>query len=169
MVILRHNFNLKNMKKILLFFVVVSMGLISCSSDDNSGEMNANLTVTIDGERKVFNTIVVDAYDNPEGEFSFRSVTATINNDPTELITFSISNFSKGSGAMQDIQYILNGGSYSLMSNEANFSSVVEESKEGRMKGVFTGALTKIDFVDNEFETIKVTLTEGSFDINYKK
>lgn len=156
------------MNKIFMFVVLLGFGLVSCSSDDNSGNngSKSELTVTIDGVEKVFNTIQVqiETLYNPP----IKRVSASIDNNPSEYIIFRIHDGDIGVGALEYFEYTDNGESFSNNREESFLNSVLEVHEEGKLKGTFSGEL--YNYINNSTEeTKKVKLTNGSFTITYKK
>lgn len=159
--------NIEKMKKLFLFVAVTTLGLMtSCSSDDNkggNGSGSAELKVTIDGVAKTFNTIVVNEESYTDGGETYveLEITATINNDPSEMIVFSLDEGDLGASAIWTFYYIKNGESY----YHYNLSSVVQTNSNKKLKGTFSGSVAK--WSNEDQQNIYVQLTNGSFDISY--
>ena len=146
----------------------------SCSDDDSSSNNNDNnnngnnteiggtLTVTIDGAQKVFNTVIVnqELIDND----NFLTVTASINNSTSEIITFYVYENNLGADKANGFKYKLNNKEFDSMGiNEDDFSitSIVEINSNNRLKGTFSGRL-----ITNGYEV--ANFTNGTFDITFK-
>ncbi len=159
------------MKKIFLFVAALTLSLTSCSSDDNSGGNGGNgnsvLKVTINGVQKTFNSVVVnkntETYDG-ETWVELR-VTATINNDPSEMITFYVDEGDVGAYTIWSFEYSKDATSFSTNGGDITFSSVVQTNSNGKLKGTFTGSLSSWSNQNQEYTYI--TTTNGSFDISY--
>lgn len=160
------------MKKLLLFVAVATLGLTtSCSSDDDGGGNggSSELKVTIDGVQKTFNTIVVDkeTFTDVGGDSWIElTVTATINNDPSEMITFYVDEGDTGAYAIWSFDYTKNGVNYSTWQGGSTFSSVVQTNSNGKLKGTFTGSLLG-DWSNENQEYTTIQTTNGSFNISY--
>lgn len=147
------------------------MSLISCSSDDNSGGNsggNSELKVTIDGVQKTFNTIVVNEV-HYEDWASDLEITATIDNNPSEMIIFSLEEGSLGASAIWGFRYTKSGTTYdygySNHEESTSISSVINTNSNKKIKGNFEAVLAS--GFDENGNLIKVILTNGSFDISY--
>lgn len=151
------------MKKIFLFVAALTLSLTSCSSDDNSGGNggggNSELKVTIDGVQKTFNTVVVNKH--VEDGWTELAVTATIDNDSSEIITFRVDEGEVGADAIWDFRYTKNGDYHWATS----FSAVVQTNTNKKIKGTFMASVYST--YDEEGQPIMVNLTNGSFDISY--
>lgn len=149
------------MKKIFLFVVALAFitGISSCSSDD--GMRNSVLKVTIDGEEKTFNVIVNKLEgSNEEGDSWVEiEVTATINNDPTEMLVFGVDEGELGSHVIWYFGYENDGIEYY---DDTGINYVVEINENGRLKGAFVGIIAG---EDNEGNPVEVVFTNGTFDI----
>lgn len=148
------------MKKLFLFIAMLAIGFSSCSSDD--GNKRSELKVTIDGVQKTFNTIVVNKENGSyEGETWVEiGITATINNDPTEMIMFGVDEGELGGLAVWGFEYEKNGVDYD--DDDDNVSSVVEINSNGMLKGTFAGTISGND---DEGNPVEVHFTDGSFKI----
>jgi hypothetical protein len=163
------------MKKIFLFVAALTLSLTSCSSDDNSGGNggggNSELKVTIDGAQKTFNTIVVNEnIETYDGEtWTELIVTATINNNPSEVFIFNLDLGDVGADAIWYFTYKKDGEEYISWNQWANISSVVQTNNNKKIKGTFTGKLAYNYWDDNSQQEVvkEVNLTNGSFDISY--
>lgn len=155
------------MRKIFLFTAVLALGLTSCSSDDNSGGNggggNSELKVTIDGVQKTFNTVVVNKH--VEDGWTELAVTATIDNDSSEIITFRVDEGEVGAYTIWSFEYSKDATSFSTNGGDITFSSVVQTNSNGKLKGTFTGSLSSWSNQNQEYTYI--TTTNGSFDISY--
>lgn len=156
------------MNKIFMFVVLLGFGFVSCSSDDNSGDNGSKsvLTVTIDGVEKVFNTVQVQV--ETEYDSAVKRVSASIDNNPSEYITFRIYDADKGVGALKSFGYTDNGEYFSNNRDGSFLNSILEVHEGGKLKGTFSGELDNYNYNSTE-ETKKVKLTNGSFTITYKK
>ncbi len=151
------------MKKIFLFVAALTLSLTSCSSDDNSGGNggggNSELKVTIDGVQKTFNTVVVNR--QVQDGWTELTVTATIDNNPAEIITFNVDEGEVGSDVIWNFDYTKNGEHHWA----TNFSAVVQTNANKKLKGTFMASVYST--YDEEGQPIMVNLTNGSFDISY--
>ncbi len=160
------------MKKLFLFVAALTLSLTSCSSDDDKGGNgggggNSELKVTIDGVQKIFNTIDVNVYDQEDG-YGNRTITASIDNNPSEIIVFSIVKGDTGSDALYNFKYEKNGTEY-RPNNGGFLTSIAQTNSNGRLKGTFIGKLIYRDYDYENWEEVieEIELTNGSFDISY--
>lgn|SRR5690554_4426782 len=157
------------MKRLFLFVAVATLGLMtSCSSDDNkggNGSGNSTLKVTIDGDVKTFNTIVVNEEVWDE-DYTELQVSATINSNPTEYIAFNLQKGKTGTSAVTSFYYVKDGAEYN--SYYGNLSVFVETNSNGKLKGTFSGSVGMYIYDENwDSELVTIPLTNGSFDISY--
>lgn len=161
------------MKKLFLFVAALTLSLTSCSSDDNNGGGegqigNSELKVTIDGVQKTFNTIDVNEIegDNDYGELN---ITASIDNNPSEIIRFTVQKAVTGSNVLYGFVYVKNGKEYDPHYGENSFlTSIVQTNSNDKLKGTFIGKLGHFYYDSNgNFLTEEIELTDGSFDISY--
>lgn len=159
------------MKKLIYFLMVTLVTVFtfsSCSNDDDSGSIenpkNSYLKVTIDGNEKTFNTIVVNKriveYTGSINE-TVLDVTASINNDPTEKITFTVEDGQVGSEALwNNFEYYFNDKVYYNQSYQEQ-SYIISKNSENKLEGTFRAKL-----YDNQGVNFK-DLTKGEFKIKY--
>lgn len=149
------------MKKIFLFLAAASLSLASCSSDDG-GSSNGGDSVTfkVNGVEKTFNTVQVEEVVWDEGtpdEFSQIEVTASMNNSPTEFVTFSVEPDGVGADALYDFRYTAAGDQFYSYDS---FVSIVQTNTGSKLRGTFSGTL-------NSGGEATKTITEGEFNISY--
>lgn len=152
------------MKHLLLFAVVLST-ILSCSSDDDksgNNSTNSELKVTIDGVQKTFNKIYVNEIVEDGNGPSILQVSATINDDPSEIITFDIYKGEIGSDRISYFYYTKNGVLHIPFNGENTyFSSVTQINDNGRIKSSFSGILQA------NVNGAELSFTNGSLDIYY--
>lgn len=166
------------MKRLFLFVTALTLSLTSCSSDDDKGGNenengnveNSELRVTIDGVQKTFNTIVVNEEHYEEEHWaSDLEITATIDNNPSEMIILSLEEGSLGASAIWGFWYTKSGttysNGYSSSEESTSISSVISTNSNKKIKGTFEAVLAS--GFDENGNLIKVVLTDGSFDISY--
>ncbi len=159
------------MKKFLLP-IVATLLFVSCSSDDDNVYVppvtppaSTNfLKATIDGTEYTFDTFNVETETHTEPDFTYTDlhVTASISNDSSKEIVFSLEQNVVGSTDVIFFFYLLN--------NEEEFDTDhvgetfvhnVTVNADRRIAGTFSGALARFD------ESGTVQITNGSFDIKY--
>lgn len=161
------------MKKLFLFVAVATLGLTSCSSDDdkggngeNGGNRTSELKVTIDGVAKTFNTIDVSV----EDDYDYIDVTASIDNNPSEIIVFTAEKGATGAGTIYSFSYYKNGNEHNIYATSDTFlTDVVQTNSNGKLKGTFIGKVGNAYWDNDNDELIieEIELTNGSFDISY--
>lgn len=157
----------KLMKKLIYFLMVTVFTFSSCSNDDDSGSIenpkNSYLKVTIDGVEKTFNSIVVNKKKD-EFEVDVLEVTASINNESSEKITFSLKDGQIGSDAISGygwFMYIYNNKSY----QEESFSHIISKNSDNKIEGTFNG---KMHWYNNDTHNYEYKVfTKGELKINY--
>ena len=168
------------MKKITYFLMVtlVTLFAFSCSNDDDSGNgditnpKNSYLKVSINGNEKTFNTIVVNKkyVEYSDGEkFNLLQVTASINNDSSEKITFAVKEKQLGSDALgyngdDFFAYHIKNTHYTNMLI-GDFSHIITKNSENKIEGTFSGRLNNNENQNqpNDYKD----LTKGEFKITY--
>lgn len=150
------------MKKLLFLLPLLLIVFTACSkSDDDSPKGTSVLKATINGVEKNFNTVrAIRSSDDDSDELY--EVTASINNDPSETISFRI--YPNDLGATHyfklSFMYIKNGKSYSSIGSTLNL--VLIDTQNRTYKGNFAGT---VDGVNGTSGSVKIT--NGSFEIYY--
>lgn len=148
---------IKQMKKIFLFFVSISLlGISSCSSDDDKNEVNF-ITARFNNVEQKFNIISVDMV-NYDG-YTDIEVSATMSSDPTKSIEIKSQYGVTGEDIIWGVYYLADGKYYEI--NVNSFISNVTENSSNRFTGTFSGPL--IEITDQSV----MNITGGSFDIVY--
>jgi hypothetical protein len=148
------------MKKLFLFLAASTLTLTSCSSDDDGGSsIGGTITVTIDGQAKTFNSVVVDeeVYDDGYTELT---VTGAIGTSTTEIITFNLDKGDLGSNAIYYFYYTKNGVTYYGTGISSN---VTTNNDSKKLIGNFSGTMSDISGGGND----DAVFTNGSFNIQY--
>ncbi|TGN22932.1 hypothetical protein [Empedobacter tilapiae] len=165
------------MKKFTYFLMVtlVTLFTFSCSNDDDSGNGDVNnpknsyLKATIDGKEKTFNTIVVNKkyieYNDGE-KVTLLQVTASIDNNPTEKITFALREGQIGSDALgydggDMFAYYKDNIHYTNMAI-GDFSYIINKNSDNKIEGTFSGLLYN-NYNSSDFKEF----TKGEFKIQY--
>ena len=149
------------MKKLFLFLAASTLALTSCSSDDDGGSsIGGTITVTIDGQAKTFNTVVVneEVYDDGYTELS---VTGVIGTSTSEIITLIMEKGDLGSGAIYSFNYTKDGVSYF---DSGMSSNVTTNNDSKKLIGNFSGTMSSFS---GSGEPINVVFTNGSFNVQY--
>jgi hypothetical protein len=152
------------MKKLFLFVAAsaLAVSLNSCSGDDSSSSTGGSITAKINGTTKTFDNVVVNEESFPNedgGTYTELTVTGTIGNSASELITFSLEKGDVGSEAVWSFNYTANGQTYY---DNGQLNTVVQtNSASGKLKGNFSGTLQS----GNSATTI--TIADGSFNFSY--
>lgn len=151
------------MKKLFLFLAASALALTSCSSDDDGGSsIGGTITVTINGQAKTFNSIVVNEQVFDAGtpnEYTDLTVTGTIGSSTDEIIVFELEKGDLGANAIYFMTYTKNNNTYF-----GDFSANVTTNNNSKvLKGNFSGT-----FFDNGGSgSNEAVFTNGSFDIQY--
>lgn len=151
------------MKYLFLFVAVATFGLITaCSSDDNGGgeKGTSELKVTINGVEKTFNTFNIN--ETKGGNWKELEITATIDYQVDEIISFKVLEINGNSATkVMDFLYTRNGVEFEEGGENSFFSSLVETSKNGKLKGSFIGLLRSYTVSDT------IELSDGTFEVYY--
>lgn len=150
------------MKKLFLFLAVSSLVLNSCSKDDDGKKIGGTITVTIDGQTKTFNNVVVyeEVYNaGTADEYTDLLVDGSIGNSTNETITFEL---EKGDTSSNSIYFFYekNGVIYSY---NGMTSTITTNNNSKKLKGNFSGTMSNFSGP----EGINLEFTNGSFDIQY--
>jgi hypothetical protein len=154
------------MRKIFLFMLVIAstLSLNSCSKDDNnqSPPSSNSVTMKVGGTQKTFNTIEVkqEPYTLDGENFIDLIITASINGNMSESLTFYVGKGDVGSGVSWGFNYIINDVVFfeDGVINSVNTNTTVNSDK--KLVGTFDGIVTASDGTSLE-------LTQGLFDISY--
>lgn len=154
-------------KKIIFPFIALLL-LLSCSKDDDSTPditpiptVPSFLKVTIGGTPYKFDKFVVETQTVVEPDYTYvdLTVTASMRNDETKEITFSLEKDVPGAETIYYF-YLFNGSEYDT-DHDGAFNTNVTINSNKRIIGTFSGTLGNF----NGLETIE--LQNGSFDISY--
>ena len=152
------------MKKLFLFLAASTLALTSCSSDDDGGSsIGGTITVTIDGQAKTFNSVVVDeeVYDaGTADEYTDLTVTGVIGTSTNEIITFYLEKGDLGSNAIYYFYYTKNGVTYYSTGISSN---VTTNNDSKKLIGNFSGTMSDVSGSGNN----DAVFTNGSFNIQY--
>ncbi|WP_314243666.1 hypothetical protein [Empedobacter tilapiae] len=159
------------MKKFTYFLMVtlVTLFTFSCSNDDDSGNGDVNnpknsyLKVIIDGKEKTFNTIIVNKTID-EYEINVLQVTASINNESSEKINFTLKDGQIGSDATSKygwFTYTINNKTY----QESGFSHIISKNSNNKIEGTFSGKMNAYNNDAQQYEYKE--FTKGEFKIQY--
>ena len=153
------------MKKLLMTIAVIGTAFLSsCSKDDSSPQDNSVVTARIDGVDYTFDTFVVDqeTYTNDEGvTYTDVEVTASINADPSRVVSFIVTEGELGTEASWYFAYFLNDTAYPKIPEE--FLTQVTLSTDNHVMGTFSGQVRSIGEPIDEILTIE----NGRFEIYY--
>lgn len=149
------------MKKLFLFLAASTLALTSCSNDDDSApSIGGTITVTIDGQAKTFNSVVVDEEVYEDG-YTELTVTGAIGTSTTEIITFYLDKGDLGSNAIYGFNYIKDGVGFF---NTSISSNVTTNNDSKKLIGNFSGTMS---YFSGSGEPINVVFTNGSFNVQY--
>ncbi len=149
------------MKKLFLFLAASTLALTSCSKDDDGGSsIGGTITVTIDGQAKTFNTVVVNEEVLNDG-YTELSVTAAIGTSTSEIINFDMEKGDLGSDAIYSFTYTKDGVIYFTSSFSSN---VTTNNDSKKLVGNFSGTMTGFS---GSGEPVNVVFTNGSFNVQY--
>ena len=151
------------MKRLLTLLIIAGTVLTSCSKDDDNPKPKSQVKATIEGVEITFNTVNVELYHYPQEGYTDVEVTASVNNDPTRLITFIVKRNVVGPHASWYFSYFENATAFPKV--EGEFSTVVNENTQTTLKGTFSGTVRS---VGNPVEENR-TLANGTFDITYNQ
>ncbi len=155
------------MKKLFLFLAASTLALTSCSSDDDSSSsIGGTITVTIDGQAKTFNTVVVNeqVYDaGTADEYTDLTITGVIGTSTSEIITFSVEKGDVGADAIYQFGYTKDGMYYTSYYGVLS-ANVTTNNSSKKLIGNFSGTLGSNSGTGEVTDAI---LTNGSFNIQY--
>lgn len=146
------------MKKLLLLFTLSVLTILSsCSSDDSKPP--SRMTATIDGVDYVFNTFVTEKETFTVDGYTYTDIkiSASVNQDPTKLITFIVEQGVTGAEASYYFTYFLNETAFEKV---PGFNFLVSKSERNRVEGTFSGDVLADDGSGDSLE-----ITNGVFDI----
>ncbi len=147
------------MKRILPILFAASILLFTSCSEDSPAPRPSVVTAKIDGVDYTFNTINVHPVDYPDEGYTDLEVTASIDNNPDNRISFVIEKFAKGTSASWYFAYFLHETAYP---KEPDFIVDVTDNDNHHLKGTFSGQV-KADV--EPFDVIQ--FENGTFDIIY--
>ena len=123
----------------LIFCILI---LTACGSDDDSkSEKESNITVTIDGQQYIFNTIQVSVYENDL--FVSREFWARIDNKPNRVISFSMTNYPDS--IEHRFIYSQDGKHYTRGMQGTYLNSHFTTNSATELVGTFSGKLYDLD------------------------
>lgn len=149
----------------ILFITLISLNFASCGSDDTPNDdgiqdLTSEISVDINGNNVVFDTVVIGEYE--DNGTNYRSVSATIGNDTNTLMTFAIPINQTGSDLFYDFYFVQNGKSYFEINTFLN--NVIITNSDKKLTGNFSGDV-QYNIDGQNFETL--TFSNGSIDLNY--
>ena len=150
------------MRKIFLFvsFCALSIGIASCSGDDNEAVSQPGGTVTLkmNGVAKTYNTVTVSK--NVATDYTQLTLTASQNGGSTDMVKFIMEEGVTGADEIWSTQMTIGGASsYTSLSTNTTANS------NNHVKGTFSGTATVYNSTTGA-ETI-YNITEGNFEANY--
>lgn len=150
------------MRKIFLFvsFCALSIGIASCSGDDNDtvAQPGGTVTLKMNGVAKTYNTVTVSR--SVDAGDAVLTLTASQNGGSTEMVKFIMPEGVTGADEMWSTQMTIGGTSV-----YPSFSTNITANSNNHVKGTFSGTAT-IWNNTTEVETI-YNITEGNFEANY--
>ncbi len=154
------------MKKILLF-IMIAVGLSSCSDDDNGGSNFSDegvVSLKVGGVTKTYNTISVikDVWQDGNDQGTLLTVTASQNGSASEMVTFYVAVGDTGAGMIVALNYTADGHDYGQI-NE--LSSNVTTNSNHRVVANFVGS-AYIDDQNGDF--VSTDITDGNIDFTYE-
>ncbi|MDD2985460.1 hypothetical protein [Flavobacterium sp.] len=153
------------MKKLFLFLAASTLALTSCSSDDDSApSIGGTINVTIDGQAKTFNTVVVNEEVFDAGtvdEYTELTVTGVIGTNTNEIITFIVDKGDLGANAIYSFNYTKDGAFYY---NTTISTNVTTNNDSKKLIGNFSGTMTSFSGTG---EGVELVFTNGTFNIQY--
>jgi hypothetical protein len=151
------------MKKLLLLMVLPAIFLLhSCSGTEEKTEYKPSVVkATIDGVPYVFNTVNIqrDTFGNGDESWTDITVTASIDNDPSFLVSFIVTEHVLGPDASWFFAYFLDDTAYPKMDD---FIHDVTFNNGNTIKGTFWGHAEGTDEIP-----IIAGITDGSYEIHY--
>ncbi len=151
------------MKRLLTLIILSAAMLTSCSKDDDDPQPDSVVRATIEGVEYTFNTINVELYPYPEEGYTDVEVTASVDGDPSRLITFIVTREVVGPHASWYFSYFENDTAMPKVDGE--FSTIVNENTQTTLKGTFAGTVRSVGnpVVENR------AIANGTFDITYNE
>jgi len=151
------------MKKIIFLLPLFLLLFSACKSDDDATTKGTSIIkATINGAEKTFNTVTaIRSSDDSTDELY--NVTASINNDPSETISFRIYPDDLGATHYFNLTFMYkkNSNSYSSM-NGSTLNVVLTDTQKRAYKGNFAGTVSGVNGT-----TGSLKITNGSFEIYY--
>lgn len=159
------------MKKILLP-VILTLFFAACSSDKESVYVPPVVTppastnflkATVNGTEYTFDAFNVETetHTTPEYTYVDLHVTATMANDNSKKIQFSLEQDVVGTDIIYFFYFMNGEDEFDTDHTGANFMHTLTTNADRHIIGTFSGALAKFD------NTSTVEVTNGSFDIKY--
>lgn len=156
------------MKKIFILAVAFVSLFSSCSKDESSSSTNtttSQLVATINGTKKTFNTVQV-SYTTYYKTNDFLRVTASINNNPNEIIEMDIQNDgSTGSQNVASLDYLVSNVRYSSTSLNSTRSTIIQTNSNKKLVGTFVAKLYEGSNGSSQVKSCEIT--DGSFSLSY--
>ncbi|HUH26574.1 MAG TPA: hypothetical protein VLY87_08095 [Flavobacterium sp.] len=150
------------MKKIFFLLPLFLLIFSGCNSDDNETKGTSVIKATINGVEKTFNTVTaIRSSDDSTDELY--EVKASVNNDPSETISFRIYPDDLGATHYFNLtfMYTKNSNNYSSM-NGSTLNVVLIDTQNRTYKGNFSGTVNGVNGT-----TGSVKITNESFEIYY--
>lgn len=151
----------------MIFPLLTLFLCLSCNKDDDDEVVNtvvpSFVKATIDGTQYTFNRIRVETNTVIEPDYTYVDlhVIANIEGDDTKQLEFSLEQNVAGTETIYFF-YLMNAdGEFDTDHTGAAFNTNVTTSTEHRITGTCSGILANVD------NTNTITITDGSFDINY--
>lgn len=150
------------MRKIFLFvsFCALSIGIASCSGDDNDPVTQPGGTVTLkmNGVAKTYNTVTVSK--STSSDMTTLMLTASQNGGSTEMVKFIMEEGVTGANEIWNTEMTIGGAN-----TYTTFSTNTTANSNNHVKGTFSGTATVYNNATGT-ETI-YNITEGNFEANY--
>lgn len=150
------------MRKIFLFvsFCALSIGIASCSGDDNDPvtQPGGVVTLKMNGVAKTYNTVTVSK--NVSVDYTQLTLTASQNGGSTEMVKFIMEEGVTGANEIWNSEMTIGG-----INTYTSFSTNTTANSNNHVKGTFSGIATVYNSATGT-ETI-YNITEGNFEANY--
>ncbi|WP_299364282.1 hypothetical protein [Winogradskyella sp.] len=145
----------------VLFSLFLLSGLLLSSSCSDNDVPPERLDVTVNGQKMIFNSIIVDR----QGSTNERSFTAVINSNTSRIITFNANINDEGANVVKNFAYTIRGKIFKQAQDSDNLIVDIAINTNARFAMDFSGILSSYDPETDSYSSIQ--LTDGSMDVEY--